>query len=579
MAFGSKNSTPSFVLTLPLDINLNEQDYLYKEFKKCGIIYNQLVSVTIKMWHQLRKTRKYRELMAAIAKSASDSDEQKTLYKQREKILKEHHFSEDSFHKLVVPYAKHYAIHSHVAQAIATDVWKAWKSFFFSKGKEVHYKRLDDVSSISGKNNATGIVLRPAKLTTSNLASAKRKVQKTVEQRYYKAYGQSDPKDDKKVILPDSVIPQMEAEIAVAVAKVKPAVGNGSLRIVYGKHEFPVVVRNSNTQTGKYQQEALKCGVKFCRITRKWVKIKWKYYAQLVLEGYPPIKCDSNGVAKHPVKQGRIGIDIGTQTIAFCGKDVCGLRVLAPSAIAETRNGLTKEIARVMRQMDRSRRAMNPRYYNENGTIKRLKRKNGHKQIRHWNYSKNYYRLLYKLRDLNRKLAAVRKTEHYILANEMLTYGNEFVVEDMNYKALQKRSKKTKINPKTGRAHTKKRFGKTIGRCAPALFITILGQKASRYGGSVIKVSTFETKASQFDHTDDSYTKKKLSQRFAKLSDGTIVQRDLYSAFLLLHLRKNLQSYNKKTIKKDFPQFKKLHNETKERLQNNHEWLPASVGF
>ena len=65
MAFGSKNSTPSFVLTLPLDISLNEQDYLYKEFKKCGVIYNQLVSATTKMWHQLRKTRKYRELMAA----------------------------------------------------------------------------------------------------------------------------------------------------------------------------------------------------------------------------------------------------------------------------------------------------------------------------------------------------------------------------------------------------------------------------------------------------------------------------------------------------------------------------------
>ena len=316
-----------------------------------------------------------------------------------------------------------------------------------------------------------------------------------------------------------------------------------------------------------------------CRIIRSWVGTKWKYYAQLVLEGYPPIKCDSNGVAKHPVKQGRIGIDIGTQTIAFCGKDVCDLRVLAPSAIAEAHNGLTKEIARIMRQMDRSRRAMNPQYFNENGTIKRLKRKNGHKQIRHWNYSKNYYRLLHRLRNLNRKLAAVRKTEHYILANELLSYGNEFVVEDMNYKALQKRSKKTKINPKTGRAHTKKRFGKSIGRCAPALFIAILGQKASRYGGSVIKVSTFETKASQFDHTDDSYTKKKLSQRFAKLSDGTIVQRDLYSAFLLLHLRKNLQSYNKKTIKKDFQQFKKLHDETKERLQNSHEWLPSSVGF
>lgn len=86
MAFGSKNGTPSFVLTLPMVIGLNEQDYLNKEFKKCGIIYNQLVNATTKMWHQLRKTRKYRELMAAIAKAAPDSDEQKALFKQRENL-------------------------------------------------------------------------------------------------------------------------------------------------------------------------------------------------------------------------------------------------------------------------------------------------------------------------------------------------------------------------------------------------------------------------------------------------------------------------------------------------------------
>ena len=107
MAFGSKNSTPSFVLTLPMVIGLNEQDLLYKEFKKCGIIYNQLVSVTTKMWHQLRKTRKYRELMAAITKATPDGDEQKALFKQREKMLKEYRFSEDAFHAMVVPYARH----------------------------------------------------------------------------------------------------------------------------------------------------------------------------------------------------------------------------------------------------------------------------------------------------------------------------------------------------------------------------------------------------------------------------------------------------------------------------------------
>lgn len=578
MAFGSKNGTPSFVLTLPLDISLNEQNYLYKEFKKCSIIYNQLVNVTTKMWHQLRKTHKYRELMAAIAKAAADSDEQKALYKQREKMLKEYNFSEDAFHKLVVPYAKYYTINAQVAQVVATDVWKAWESFFFDKGKEVHYKRLDDVSSISGKNNLTGIMLRPANLTASNIKSTKTKKQKAIEQRYYKAYGQPDPKDDKNVILPDEVRPQMETDIATAIAKIKPSIGNGSLRIVYNSHEFSVVVRNPNTQTGKYQQEALKCGVKYCRITRKWVKTKWKYYVQLVLEGYPPTKCDSNGVMKHPVKQGRVGLDIGTQTLAVSGSDICDLRVLAPSARAQAKN-LVNEIARAQRAMDRSRRATNPDYYNPDGTIKRLKRQHGHKQKRDWKYSKRYYRLRARLRDLNRRLADIRKMEHSTLANELLEHGNEFVVEDMNYKALQKRSKETKVNAKTGRAHTKKRFGKSLSRCAPAMFISILTNKAIRYGGNVIKVSTFETKASQFDHTDESYTKKKLSERMAHLSSGEVVQRDLYSAFLLEHIDTESLEYDTEALKLAFPAFLKMHENTKKRLQKEENDLPASVGF
>ena len=134
MAFGSKESTPSFVLTLPLDINLNEQNYLYKEFKKCGTIYNQLVSATTKMWHQLHKTHEYRALMAAIAKTVPDSEEQKSLLKQRQNMIQQFGFSEGSFHKMVEPYAKHFAINSHVAQKVASAVWTAWNDFFFSKG-------------------------------------------------------------------------------------------------------------------------------------------------------------------------------------------------------------------------------------------------------------------------------------------------------------------------------------------------------------------------------------------------------------------------------------------------------------
>ena len=169
--------------------------------------------------------------------------------------------------------------------------------------------------------------------------------------------------------------------------------------------------------------------------------------------------------------------------------------------------------------------------------------------------------------------------EHNILANELLQHGNEFVVEDMNYKALQKRSKETKTNAKTGRAHTKKRFGKSLSRCAPAMFISILNKKANRYGGSVIKVSTFETKASQFDHTDESYTKKRLSERMARLRSGNLVQRDLYSAFLLEHIDIESLQYNMETLNSAFPAFLEMHENTKRRLQAVGSSLPASIGF
>lgn len=106
--------------------------------------------------------------------------------------------------------------------------------------------------------------------------------------------------------------------------------------------------------------------------------------------------------------------------------------------------------------------------------------------------------------------------------------------------------------------------------------VSILLNKAAQIGGSVTKVSTFETKASQFDHTDESYTKKKLSERTAKLSDGNIVQRDPYSAFLLCNLNKTNTGYNTKALKEEFPEFKKLQDNMIQRLKND-KIIPSSM--
>lgn len=266
MAFGNKNSTPSFVLTLPMKVTKQDEFFLSKRFRVGCTVYNQMVTKTTKMWHQLRKTREYKNLIKAIKAAPAKSDERKALLVQRSNLIKQASFSEGAFHKLVVPYQKAYNVNCDIAQKVASAVWKAWDDFFYGKGKTVHYKKLDDFVTLSGKKNNSGIFFRPANHTVSSMESAKRKAKNSIEKKYFDAYRKPDAKKDEEVVLPDEVKAQMDKEVADATAKIKPYIGEGNLRIIYEKHEFLVKVRNPDTQTGWYQQEALKCGVKYCRI-------------------------------------------------------------------------------------------------------------------------------------------------------------------------------------------------------------------------------------------------------------------------------------------------------------------------
>ena len=67
-------------------------------------------------------------------------------------------------------------------------------------------------------------------------------------------------------------------------------------------------------------------------------------------------------------------------------------------------------------------------------------------------------------------------------------------------------------------------------------------------------------RASQYDHTADEYIKKKLSDRLYKLRDGTEVQRDWYSSFLLYCYDAKTQNINKN---KCITEFEKHYNKEK----------------
>ncbi|TXK87074.1 transposase, partial [Parageobacillus sp. SY1] len=172
---------------------------------------------------------------------------------------------------------------------------------------------------------------------------------------------------------------------------------------------IPVIIKKNDI----YAHMALQDRIKYCRIVRKLIRGKIKYYLQLILEGVPPKKINSKtGEVKHPRNKGIVGIDIGTQTIAICSEKDVKLLELAPSV-----DDIEREKRILQRKLDRQRRANNPHKYNENRTIKKNNLK--------WIWSKNYIKTKSQLAELQRKLAEKRKQDHNKLANWILSLGDD----------------------------------------------------------------------------------------------------------------------------------------------------------
>ena len=281
----------------------------------------------------------------------------------------------------------------------------------------------------------------------------------------------------------------------------------------------------------RYAMEALKNRVKYCRISKKTVGNREQFYLQLVLEGTPPVK--------HQIGSGRCGIDIGPSTIATVSGTDCSLKVLASEA-----ESVERKQRILFRKMDRSRRAMNPDNYNQDGTVR--------KGRKHWKKSNTYRKIQRRYQNLCRKRAAIVKQSHEREANRLLTQADRFYVETMNFQGLAKR--------------------------APAMFLSILKQKLEAQGGCLHKVNTVRFRASQYNHLADTYQKKTLSERWALIGEDKI-QRDLYSAFLLMNSNADGTSADRELCIKTYQDFKQKHDQLIERLKQSNELLPKSFGL
>lgn len=310
------------------------------------------------------------------------------------------------------------------------------------------------------------------------------------------------------------------------------------------KYEIPVKIDYNDL----YVCYALQGKIKYCQIVRRVFANGYHYYLQLVMEGIPP--------KKHIISDGRVGIDIGTSSVAASSEHEVKLDVLGRNL-----PDYSVKIRRLQRAMDRSKRMMNPNKYNEDGTIKR----SNHDK---WVLSKSYKKLRNQKYMLERKQATALKQSHEILANDIIAMGNDIYIETMNFKALQKRKKET-TRSKTGKFHRKGRFGRSIKSHAPSMLISIINRKLSYQGLEIHNVNTQTFRASQYNHITDEYIKKKLGNR-STLIGNIKIQRDLYSAFLLMNSTSDLLQTDRNRCMETFDQFVTLHNRYMEYLTEQY---------
>lgn len=321
--------------------------------------------------------------------------------------------------------------------------------------------------------------------------------------------------------------------------------------VCWGGLEMPLMPVDPDDE---YMMATFFAPIKYCGIRRERIRGRDRWFLYAVHEGIPPMD-----KKKHPdiLGEGRIGLDIGTSTLAECSRASVRLHELNPSY-----HDGSAEKRRLQRKMDRSRRANNPQNYNEDGTIRRLRK--GEK--REWKNSGTYMRTRDRLRDSERKARVRRQQEQNILAKEIISHGNGIIAEKMGFSGLQKRTKETTINRRTGRYNRKSRFGKAIANRAPSGQIEAINRKLGYFGLAVMMADTAGVKASQFCHLTGKCVKKQLYERWNDF-DGRKVQRDLYSAFLLMNLGASLDAVDIERCGRTYEEFLLLHDEEVERIR------------
>ena len=153
----ARNTTPSFIVTLPLICSDSDCAYLNKLMNMCLKINNSLIKHVRRQLYYLNEDRSFIETREKYYK-ADDKSIKKQLAKDIKAYMLAYGIDEYSLQKYA-NYQRHNALGNaigvHIMQKIASKVYKSAEKAIF-KQTDVHYQKETD--SFEGKNNTTGII-------------------------------------------------------------------------------------------------------------------------------------------------------------------------------------------------------------------------------------------------------------------------------------------------------------------------------------------------------------------------------------------------------------------------------------
>ena len=511
------------VVVFEADISEDEKRRIFSDadhLRQCG---NELLGIMERNLEQLLRTKRYRALQKLYGKVSdsihalekkevlSDEETQKLnhLKKERAEITNSMNQMRESYQVTwdfcrtkMMELKEKYHLQSIFALSRAEDIWAAIETILYSSGRKLHFKKRGDLPEIRAKQSTRGLVI------DSSQSGLIVKYGKVTIPCKYKA---KDLWlwDEEKAIL--AYLAEPELQDAHAVDQMSKGIITDTYR---------------------------PC---FASLVCKKIRGRLRVYVHITVEGKAISKRRKDSTPRHYYGKGNIGCDIGTQTIAYTSNTEVGLENLAERG--NSIQHVERQEALILRAMERSRRAMNPNHYNENGTVKK-----GHKQ---WNFSKRYQKLKQRHQELCRIAAENRALAIREQVNHLRSLGDCFITEPPNAKKLQKRANPENPVDKNGRMKRKKRFGRSIKNRCPGYLQAKAKQLFESTGGMYVEVPILY-RASQYDHTSDTYIPKKLSQRMYHLADGTKVQRDWYSSYLLYCINKTYTQINKLKCRSNF---------------------------